>query len=84
MVISLFLVAFLNLVLSQFLPKQLNSPPVNDLFMRETLSSQAKLTFGKLTANTGTPSHLPTRQTQSYHQSHLQTRLRMGIHDRMR
>ena len=84
MAIRLFLLTFLNPVLSQFLPKQLNSPPVNDLFMRETLSSQAKLTFGKLTATTGAPSHLPTRQTQRYHQSHLQTRLRIGIHDRMR
>ena len=45
MVKSLFFVAFLNLILSQFLPKQLNSPPVNDFFMRETLSSQAKLTL---------------------------------------
>ena len=39
MVISLFLVAFLNLVLSQFLPKQINSPPVNDLFMSGIVKS---------------------------------------------
>ena len=39
MVISLFLVAFLNLVLTQFLPKQLNSPPVNDLFMSDIARS---------------------------------------------
>ena len=84
MAIRLFLLTFLNPVLGKFLLKQLNSPPVNDFFMRETLSSQAKLTFGKLTANTGEPSHLPIRQTQRYHQGHLQTRLRMGIHDRMR
>ena len=82
MAIRLFLLTFLNPVLGKFLPKQLNSPPVNDFFMRETLSSQAKLTFGKLTANTGAPSHLPT--SVSRHQSHLHTRLRMEIHDWMR
>ena len=70
MVIRLFLLTFLNLVLGKFLPKQLNSPPVNDLFMRD-IARSGKTDFGKLTANTGAPLHLSPRQTQRYHQCHL-------------
>ena len=70
MAISIFLVAFLNLVLGKFLLKQLNSALVNDFFMRDIVKS-GKTDFGKLTANTGAPLHLSLRQTQRYHQCHL-------------
>ena len=70
MAIRLFLLTFLNPVLGKFLPKQLNSPLVNDLFMSGIVKS-GKTDFEKLTANTGAPLHLSPRQTQRYHQCHL-------------
>ena len=47
MAIRLFLLTFLNPVLSQFLPKQLNSPPVNDLFMTD-IARSGKTDFWKV------------------------------------
>ena len=49
MVIRLFLLAFLNLVFGQFLPKQLNSLPVNDLFMSD-IARSGKTDFWKVDA----------------------------------
>ena len=47
MAIRLFLLTYLNLVLGKFLPKQLNSPPVNDLFMSGIVKS-SKTDFWKV------------------------------------
>ena len=47
MVIRLFLVTFLNLFLGKFLPKQLNSQPVSDLFMSD-IARSGKTDFWKV------------------------------------
>ena len=47
MVIRLFFLAFLSLVLGQFLPKQLDSLPVNDLFMSD-IARSGKTDFWKV------------------------------------